>query len=117
VSDADRPVYERGDVVVGLDPFKGEDAARPWLVVTNHEGEPFHADQYIVLTLTTKSWHDGLVAVESEDWVRGGTPRESRIAPWSVQSIDHGDIDYWQGRLRPERVEAAVDALRERLSN
>lgn len=39
-------VYEPGDVVYGMDPFKGAGAARPWLVVSNHEGRPFHGDQY-----------------------------------------------------------------------
>lgn len=46
---ADRPVFERGDVVYGDDPFKGEGAARPWLVLSNHEGRPFHGEQYSVL--------------------------------------------------------------------
>lgn len=55
------PIFERGDVVYGDDPFKGEEDARPWLILTNHEGRPFHGEQYIVLTLTSKSWMDGLI--------------------------------------------------------
>lgn len=27
--------FERGDVVYGDDPFKGDEHARPWLVVSN----------------------------------------------------------------------------------
>jgi hypothetical protein len=49
------PIFERGDVVCGDDPFKREDDARPWLIFSNHEGRPFHGEQYIALTLTTKS--------------------------------------------------------------
>ena len=109
------PVFERGDVVFGDDPFKGEDAARPWLVLSNHEGRPFHGEQYITLTLTTKSWMDGLVKVPEESWLRGGTPEKSRIVPWGVQSIDHEDIDFWQGRLETELVDKAVAALVEEL--
>ena len=109
------PVFERGDVVYGDDPFKGEGAARPWLVLSNHEGRPFYGDQYIALTLTTKSWMDGLIEVPGERWLRGGTPDESRIVPWGVQSIDHEDIDFWQGRLEDEIVYEAVDALVEEL--
>jgi len=116
VTDEDAtPVFERGDVVFGDDPFKGEEAARPWLVLSNHEGRPFHGDQYITLTLTTKSWMDGLVDVPEESWLRGGTPEESRIVPWGVQSIDHADIDFWQGRLESDLVDEAVAALVEEL--
>lgn len=105
------PVFERGDVVYGVDPFKRDGAARPWPILSNHEGRPFHGDQYVALTLTTKSWMDGLIEVPAESWVRGGTPDESRIVPWGVQSLGRADIDFWQGRLRSELVDTAVDAL------
>jgi len=77
----DSPIFERGDVVYGDDPFKGEEDARPWLILSNHEGRPFHGEQYIALTLTTKSWMDGLIDISEESWLRGGTPDESRIVP------------------------------------
>lgn len=107
----DEPVYERGDVVYGDDPFKSAEAARPWLVVSNHEGRPFHGEQYLALTLTTRSWMDGLVEIPDPAWVRGGTPKTSRIVPWGVQSLARGDVDRWQGRLREDVVDEAVDAL------
>jgi len=110
VTDED-PIFERGDVVYGRDPFKGETAARPWLILSNHEGRPFHGEQYLVVTLTTKSWLDGLVAIPEENWVRGGTPEESRIVPWGVQSIAREDIEFWQGRIEGAPVEEAVDTL------
>jgi len=47
VTDEETPIFERGDVVYGDDPFKGEEDARPWLILSNHEGHPFHGDQYI----------------------------------------------------------------------
>lgn len=105
------PIFERGDVVYGADPFKSPDAARPWLVLTNHQGRPFHGDQYITVTLTTKSWMEDLIRIPEERWLQGGTPDESRIVPWSVQSIAHGDIDRWQGRLESDLVDDAVAAL------
>jgi mRNA-degrading endonuclease toxin of MazEF toxin-antitoxin module len=111
VTDEEVPIFERGDVVYGDDPFKSEEDARPWLILSNHEGRPFHGEQYIVVTLTSKSWMDGLVAIPEEDWLRGGTPDKSRIVPWSVQSIDDEDIDFWQGRLESDLVEEAVAAL------
>lgn len=95
----DRPIYERGDVVYGDNPFKGEEDARPWVIVSNHEDRPFHGEQYIALTLTTKSWMDGLIDIPETAWVRGGTPEQSRIVPWGVQSIDADDIDFWQVRI------------------
>jgi mRNA-degrading endonuclease toxin of MazEF toxin-antitoxin module len=109
------PIFERGDVVFGDDPFKGDEAARPWLVLSNHEGRPFHGEQYIALTLTSKSWLDGLIDIPESSWLRGGTPSESRIVPWGVQSIDDQDIDFWQGRLESDLVDEAVTALVEEL--
>ena len=47
------PIFERGDVVYGDDPFKGEEDARPWLILSNHEGRPFYGEQYIAVTLTS----------------------------------------------------------------
>ena len=105
------PIFERGDVVYGDDPFKTEEDARPWLVLSNHEGRPFHGEQYIALTLTSKSWMDGLIDIPEESWLRGGTPDESRIVPWGVQSIGHEDIDFWQGRLSDDIVDNATTAL------
>jgi len=79
---------------------------------SNHEGHPFHGDQYIALTLTSKSWMDGPdLRLPEESWVRGGTPDKSRIVPWAVQSIDQEDIDFWQGRLDRDFVDQAVAAL------
>lgn len=74
-------------------------------------GRPFHGERYIALTLTTKSWMDGLIDIREENWERGGMPEESRIVPWGVQSIDHEDIDFWQGRVQADLVEEAVTAL------
>lgn len=54
---------------------------------------PFHGEQYIALT--TKSWTDDLIGVPERSWIHGGTPDESRIVPWGIQSIDHEDIDFW----------------------
>lgn len=105
------PIFERGDVVYGADPFKGEGDARPWLILSNHEGRPSHGEQYIALTLTSKSWLDGLIEIPETDWIRGGTPDDSRIVPWAVQSIAREDIDFWQGRLDGTLVEEAVAAL------
>ena len=75
------PIYEPGDVVYGADPYKGADAARPWLLVSNHEGRPFHGEQYIALSLTSRSWMEGLVEIDDDAWLYGGTPAESRIVP------------------------------------
>jgi hypothetical protein len=54
---------------------------------------------------------DGLIDISEESWIRGGTPAESRIVPWSVQSVGREDIDFWQGRLAGNLVDQAVAAL------
>lgn len=54
---------------------------------------------------------DGLIEVPEESWLRGGTPDESRVVPWSVQSISRGGIDFWQGTLAEEIIDNASSAL------
>lgn len=110
------PVYEPGDVVYGADPFKGDEASRPWLVVSNHRGRPFHGDQYVALTLTTRTWLDDLVEIPADAWLQGGTPDPSRVVPWGVQSLAATDIDRWQGTVRDDIVEDAVGVLLRELS-
>ncbi|WP_122090391.1 type II toxin-antitoxin system PemK/MazF family toxin [Halalkalicoccus subterraneus] len=105
------PLYEPGDVVYGADPFKGSETARPWLILSNHEGKPFYGEQYIALTLTTRSWLDGLIEIPDMAWIRGGTPRSSRIVPWGVQSLAQDDLDHWQGRLSTALTDRARETL------
>jgi len=105
------PIYRPGDGVYGIDPFKGPGSGRPWLVLSNHEGRPFHGQQYIALTLTTMSWLDGLIDIPESSWIRGGAPEPSRIVPWGVQSIGSGDVEHWQGRLDAALVSDATEAL------
>lgn len=105
------PIYEPGDVVYGDDPYKGNEASRPWLIITNHEGRPFFGEQYIALSLTTKTWMEGLIEIQSDDWVRGGTPEKSRVVPWGVQSIGSEDINHWQGRLDGQLVTRVTRSL------
>lgn len=76
MTDEERPIFERGDVVYDHGSFKGE--------------------QYLALTLTSKSWMDSLIDIPRESRLRGGVPGVRRIVPWGVQSIDHDDIDFWQ---------------------
>lgn len=109
--DGSSPIFERGDVVFGADPFKEGVTARPWLIINNHEGREFHGQQYIALTLTTRAWMEGLIALPDEMWLKGGTPDESRIVPWGVQSLGREDIEYWQGRLYKAIVDEAVTQL------
>lgn len=108
-------IYEPTDVVYGDDPFKADEAARPWLVISNFQERPFHGEQYLALTLTTKSWLEGLVELQEAGWLHGGTPEPSRIVPWGVQSLAAEDIDRWQGRVARDPFEEAVDALIEEL--
>lgn len=60
------PIFERGDGVYGDNPFKGDEDARPWLILSNHERPPFHGEQYIALTSTSKSWMDEFIEIPEE---------------------------------------------------
>lgn len=102
--------FDPGDVVYGADPFKGSDYARPWLVISNAT-HPFQGNQYIVLALTTRTWHEGLLSITDSQWIDGGTPDPSRVVPWSVETLDESDIDHWQGTVTASLVDEAVDEL------
>ena len=38
MTDEETPLFERGDVIYGADPFEAEETAPPCLVLSNHEG-------------------------------------------------------------------------------
>ena len=46
--------YERGDVVEASDPFTEEKPSRPFVII-NTEAHPFHGEQYVAVTLTTRT--------------------------------------------------------------
>lgn len=101
----------RGDVVVATDPFKDDDTeGRPFLVI-NRSGTPFHGEQFIALSLTTRTWHDERIPLTAEDWLDGGAPESSSIMPWSVNSTKREWIDYRQGTLQEDIVDRAVAQL------
>lgn len=103
--------YDRGDMVVATDPFRDDDSAgRPFLVVSG-PGTPFHGEQYVVLSLTTRTWYDERIPLTDDDWMEGGAPESSSIMPWSVNSVKDEWIDYYQGTLYEEVVDQATAQL------
>lgn len=107
---------ERCDVCYGADPSKGSDYARPWLIISN-EQHPFHGEQYVVLALTTRTWHDGFVRISEDEWIEGGTPKSSSVVPWGVETIERGDIEFRQGRVESNLVDQTVSELTDYLQS
>lgn len=104
---------ERGDVVLAADPFKdASTTGRPFLLINRTE-TPFHGEQYIALSLTTRTWHDERIVLIEEHWQEGGAPKSSSIMPWSVHSVKEEWISYRQGTLTQDIVDQAVAQLRE----
>jgi len=102
--------YERGDVVEATDPFGERSASRPFVIVSTAD-HPFHGDQYVALTLTTKTWYDETIPLAEEDFVEGGLPRESFVVPWGVGSPQQTDIETYLGRLAAQTVDRAVEQM------
>ncbi|WP_433634792.1 type II toxin-antitoxin system PemK/MazF family toxin [Halomicrococcus sp. NG-SE-24] len=99
--------------MVATDPFKDDTTTgRPFLLI-NHTNMPFHSEQYIVLSLTTRTWHDERIPLSDEDWVEGGAPKSSSIMPWSVNSVKSEWINYWQGTLHDKIVDRAITQLQQ----
>lgn len=107
--------YERGDIVETSDPFTDEKPSRPFLIV-NTDAHPFHGDQYVAVTLTTKSWYDETVPLHADDFIEGGVPEKSAIVPWGVVSSGHDDVVDWFGRVEEGPVDRAVERLVEYLT-
>lgn len=61
---------------------------------------PFHGEQYIAFSLTTRTWHDERIPLKPTDWVTGGAPASSSVMPWSVNTVKRNWVDYRQGTLR-----------------
>ena len=103
----------RGDVIVATDPFKDKDTTgRPFLILNRTE-TPFHGEQYITYSLTTRTWHDDRIPLIDDHWVEGGAPESSSVMPWSVNSIKSEWISFPQGKLQEDVVEQTVAQLRE----
>lgn len=102
--------YERGDVVEASDPFSGTNAARPFLVV-NTDAHPFHGEQYVAVTLTTRTWYDDTLPLPDDAFVEGGVPEESSIVPWGVSSPGHADVTDRFGCVATSTVDETVEQL------
>lgn len=102
--------YERGDVVEVGDPFRGGDGSRPFLLV-NTDSHPFHGEQYVAVTLTTRTWYDETLALPNRAFVDGGVPENSSIVPWGVSSPGSDDVTDWFGRVRQSTVDDSVEQL------
>jgi hypothetical protein len=102
--------YERGDIVEASDPFRDDNPSRPFCLISTAE-HPFHGEQYVTLTLTTKSWYDETIPVDADDFSEGSVPEKSALVPWGIVSPAHGDITNWFGRLEQPVVDAAVEQL------
>lgn len=101
---------ERGDVVEASDPFNEDTSSRPFLIV-NTDDHPFHGEQYVAVTLTTRTWYDETIPLREDDFEEGGVPEESFIVPWGVVSPAHDDLTDWFGRITRDRVDDAVERL------
>lgn len=102
--------YQRGDVVEVGDPFNEDNPTRPFVIVST-DSHPFHGEQYVAMTLTTRTWYDGIVSLSDEDFLEGEVPKDSSIVPWGLVSPDHADVLDRFGRLESEPVDEAVDRL------
>ena len=79
----------RGSIVVGENPFSWS-VRRPYLVVSN-ERHPFADEECICLDITTTE-RERAVPLDGE-YLEGGLPSESYVAPWSVLSLKHSGIE------------------------
>lgn len=106
---------ERGHVVLAPDPFTvDDDATRPW-VVANTERHPFDKEQYVVMGLTTRTWYDARIPLETNDFRDRGAPRDSAIVPHAVASLGPTLMADYVCRIRDEPIDRAVAALTEYL--
>lgn len=91
---------KRGHVVLAPDQFTDrENTTRPWVVV-NTEAHPFDSEQYIVMALTTKTWYDKRIPLDTDDYRHRQAPRDSSIVPHAIASIQPSLISDYLCRIR-----------------
>jgi len=106
---------ERGHVVLAADPFKpDDDTTRPWIVV-NNESHPFDKQQYVVMGLTTQTWYDERIPLDTDDYRHRKAPRESSIVPHAVASLEPALMTDYVCRVHDAPVDRAVETLVEYL--
>lgn len=54
---------------------------------------PYHPEQYLCFTLTTKTWYESAIPLTQDCWVEGGSPANTSIMPWSISAIKHDYLD------------------------
>ncbi|WP_290819502.1 type II toxin-antitoxin system PemK/MazF family toxin [Halovivax sp.] len=69
---------------------------------------PFHGEQFVALTLSTKTWYGERIPIDDGDLIEGGLPKPSSILPWAVASIADDDVRRELKRLRADVVDATV---------
>ncbi len=108
---------QRGDVVWVADPFDfegqdGDEADDHPYVVISTEQHPFHGDEYLAMLVTTTE-RSGAIAIPERRWEFGTLPRESFVNPWTVVTLKDDELADYQGVLKSEVVDEAVERLPE----
>lgn len=80
-------------------------------MIVNTDAHPFHGEQYLAMTLTTRTWYDGTIPLDDEDFVDGGVPEDSFVVLWGVASPGTADVTDRFGRTESATVDEAVEAL------
>lgn len=65
--------------------------------------------------LTTKTWYEARLPLETDDYRHRRAPRESSIVPHSVTSLQPSLMTDYVCRIREEPLDRAVDVLLEYL--
>jgi len=102
---------ERGHVVLAPDPFKlHDDATRPWVVV-NNEQHPFDKQQYVVMGMTTRTWYEGRIPLDEDDYRHRSAPRDSALVPHAVASLGPALMTDYVCRIHDDPLNRAVQQL------
>jgi hypothetical protein len=69
----------------------------------------------IVMTLTTRTWHDERIPLDEEDYVHRRAPEDSSVVPHSVASVKPSLMTDYICRVRDKPLDEAVRTLVEYL--
>lgn len=101
--------YRQGAIVVGSDPFGGNDA-RPYLVVSD-EAHPFAGEEYLAALVTTTE-RDPAIPLAGE-YVEGELPYESFVNPWNVLTLKDSAVRKRVAQASQQVVSATADEIYE----
>jgi mRNA-degrading endonuclease toxin of MazEF toxin-antitoxin module len=100
-----------GDIVWVNDLYKSGDSGRPAVIVGNSR-MPDHGWQYVVVNLTSRSYHERSIDIKEGAYAGDPLLQRSHALPWVLQSVGREQLYSYLTRLTDEKLVAITETAR-----